>query len=175
MSKIKIFLSYSKPFREDQIDFLDKLKRYLENINIKPIFLEQIHYSYRSPIEPILEIINDSFGTIAIAFERFHSYIGYDKEDSKENKEIINSFYSSSWVQIEAAITYCQKKPLLILKPDYILEDGIIDTKTSDYYQVFNIECTKKNKRYIMPSFDSNSQLKDIIYRWIIEINKDNG
>lgn len=170
MSKIKIFLSYSKPFRNDQLDFLDELKKYLHSINIKPIFLEQIHYSYKSPLEPIVEIINDSFGTIVIAFERFHSYIGYCKEDSKESSEVINGFYTSTWVQIEAGITYSKKKPLLIIKPDYILEDGIVDNKTSDYYEIFNIECKKENNRFTMPSFDSSESLKDAINNWILSI-----
>lgn len=170
MSKIKIFLSYSKPFRNDQIDFLNKLKIYLQNINFEPIYLNQIHYSYKSPLEPILEIIADSFGTIVIPFERFHSYIGYNKEDSKEINEIINSFYPSPWTQIEAGITYARKKPLLILKPNYILEEGIIDTKTFDYYQVFNIECKKVNNRFIMPPFESVENLKDTVDAWLTQI-----
>ncbi|WP_026883721.1 hypothetical protein [Clostridium akagii] len=166
MCKNKVFLSYSKPFRNDQIDFLDKLKNYLNSIDLKPICLEQIHYSYKSPLEPILEIIDDSKGTIVIPFERFHSYVGYSKEDSRENKEIINSFYSSPWTQIEAGITYSKKKPLLILKPNYILQEGIIDDKTNDYYQIFVIECKKINNRFVMQSFESNNNLKNIIKTW---------
>jgi len=171
MNKTKIFLSYSKPFKQDQIDFLNDLKIYLESINLKPICLEQIHYSYKSPIEPIMEIIDDSKGTIVIPFERFHSYIGYNKEDSRESNEVINSFYPSVWTQIEAGITYSRKKPLLILKPNYILEEGIIDTKTNDYYDVFVIDCIKANSRYIMQPFEYYDNLKHIINSWSINVN----
>ncbi len=101
---------------------------------------------------------------IIIGLERHHSFIGYEKEHSKESSEHIHKFTTSPWVQIEAGMAYQQGLPLLILKEKKVYNEGILDSQISDYY-IFELEVEKQFKKL-------SPELEEIIQSWVNHINK---
>ena len=100
---------------------------------------------------------------IIIGLERHHSLIGYEKEFSKDSKEIIHKFSSSPWIQIEAGMAYQAGLPLLILKEKKIFGEGILDPQVSDSF-VFEFELQQLQKKL-------SPNLQQLILSWVNHIN----
>jgi hypothetical protein len=101
---------------------------------------------------------------VIIGLERHHSLIGYEKENSKDSKEIIHKYSSSPWIQIEAGIAYQAGLPLLILKEDKVYSEGILDPQISDYF-VFDFTLKKMSKQL-------SPELKQSILSWVSDLKK---
>ena len=82
---------------------------------------------------------------IVIGLERHHSFIGYEKEFSKNSKELIHKYSSSPWIQIEAGMAYQADLPILILKEEKVYGEGILDPQISDSF-VFEFDLKKLQK-----------------------------
>jgi hypothetical protein len=59
------------------------------------------------------------------ARHRHHTLIGYEKEYSRDEKELIHKYSSTSWIQIEAGMAYQAGLPLLILKGNKLYAEGL--------------------------------------------------
>lgn len=101
---------------------------------------------------------------IIIGLERHHSFIGYEKEFSKDSKEIIHKYSSSPWIQIEAGMAFQANLPLLILKEDKVYAEGILDPQISDSF-IFEFEL-KKMQNKLSP------ELTEIILSWVKHIKE---
>ena len=96
---------------------------------------------------------------VILGLERHHSYIGYERENSVDEKEHIHRFTSSPWIQIEAGMAYQAGLPLLILKEEKLHSEGILDSNSSDYF-VFDVIIEKEVKK---PS----QELEQFIQSWV--------
>lgn len=163
----KIFISYSKPKTEDQKNFFEKLITFLESENIKPIFLKDIHYSYDTPITPIIEAIDDSIATLVVCFEKTHIYFCREKERSTKQHDLTDIYKTSVWVQIESAISVAKNKPVLILKPDYIYNEGFLDSNYSDIYEFFSLKTQKLDNIHTLYDYSYYTELEKHLKKWL--------
>ena len=161
---INVFISHPTPFNKNQENFLNLIELELKNHGLNPINLGKNNWNFKSPLKPIKEIMDTCEAAIVIVLERHHSFIGYDKENSKESKEIIHKYSSSPWIQIESGMAYQAGLPILILKEDKVYGEGILDPQISDSF-VFEFELKKLQKQL-------SQELKEIILSWVKHINK---
>ena len=136
----------------------------LKEHNLNPTNLGKNNWSFRSPLKPIKDIMDTCVAAIVIGLERHHSLIGYEKEGSKDSKELIHKYSSSPWIQIEAGMAYQADLPLLILKEDKVHREGILDPQISDSF-IFEFELKKMQKKL-------SPELQEIILSWVKDINK---
>jgi hypothetical protein len=140
------------------------LERELEAYDLNPVNLGKSNWNYKSPLRPIKDMMETCVGAVIIGLERHHSLIGYEKENSKDSKEIIHKYSSSPWIQIEAGIAYQAGLPLLILKEDKVYSEGILDPQISDYF-VFDFTLKKMSKQL-------SPELKQSILSWVSDLKK---
>jgi hypothetical protein len=161
---INIFISHPTPFNKYQSDFLSLIEVELNAHDLNPTNLGKNEWNFKSPLQPIRTIMGTCQAVLIIGLERHHSYIGYDKETSKNKNELIHKYTTSPWVQIEAGMAYQAELPLLILKEKKVFAEGILDPQISDYY-VFEFEIEKQSKKL-------SPELKKIILSWVKHIKK---
>lgn len=156
---INVFISHPTPYNKYQEGFLLLIDLELKKHGLNPTNLGKNNWSFRSPLQPIKEIMDTCVAAIVIGLERHHSFIGYEKEFSKSSKELIHKYSSSPWIQIEAGMAYQAGLPILILKEDKVYGEGILDPQISDSF-VFEFNLKKLQKK-ISP------ELEEIIRSWV--------
>jgi hypothetical protein len=156
---INVFISHPTPYNKCQKQFLEMIEAKLALHDLNPVNLGKNNWSFKSPLEPIKEIMSTCKAAVILGLERHHSYIGYEREDSVVEKEHIHRFTSSPWIQIEAGMAYQAGLPLLIIKEKKLDAEGILDSNSSDYF-VFDVMIEKEVKR---PS----KELDQFIQSWV--------
>ena len=161
---VNVFISHPTPYNKYQEGFLTLIELELKKHGLNPTNLGKNNWNFRSPLKPIKEIMDTCVAAIVIGLERHHSLIGYEKEFSKNSKEVIHKYSSSPWIQIEAGMAYQAGLPLLILKENHVFGEGILDPQISDSF-VFEFELKKLQKK-ISP------ELQELILSWVKHIKK---
>lgn len=142
-----------------QSQFLDNIEKQLKHHELNPVNLGRNNWSYKTPLTPIKNIMSDCKAAVIIGLERSHSFIGYEKEGSKECKEYVHRYQSSPWIQIEAGMAYQAGLPLLILKEDKLLAEGILDPKVSEFF-IFEFNLDKVYKSL-------SKDINEVIDSWV--------
>jgi hypothetical protein len=161
---INVFISHPTPFKKDQVNFLSLIELELSSHELNPTNLGKNNWDFRSPLQPIRSIMNTCQAAIIIGLERHHSYIGYDKETSKDKQELIHKYMTSPWIQIEAGMAFQAELPLLILKEKKVFAEGILDPQISNFY-VFEFEVENQSKKL-------SPELKKIILSWATHLKE---
>ncbi len=156
---INVFISHPTPYNKYQESFLSLIDLELKKHGLNPKNLGKNNWNFRSPLKPIKEIMDTCVAAIVIGLERHHSFIGYEKEFSKNTKELIHKYSSSPWIQIEAGMAYQAGLPILILKEEKVYGEGILDPQISDSF-VFEFDLKKLHKK-ISP------ELEEMISSWV--------
>ncbi len=163
---INVFISHPTPYNKYQKGFLSLVQARLEQYGLNPTNLGKNNWDFRSPLKPIREMMSECKAAIIIGLERHHSYIGYEKEHSKDSSELIHKYTTSPWVQIEAGMAYQAGLPLLIIKEKKVYNEGILDSQISDSY-IFELEIEKQYKKL-------SPELEEIILSWVNHIKSEN-
>lgn len=160
----KVFISHPTPFTKMQSQFLSLIENELNCHALIPVNLGKKNWSYKSPLNPIRELMSTCSAALIIGLERHHSYIGYDNETSTEKRsELIHKITTSPWVHIEAGMAYQAGLPLLILKDKKVFAEGILDAQISEY-KVFDFDLGRQSKQI-------SSDLKGMIAKWASDVN----
>lgn len=165
---IDVFISHPTPFNKHQICFLKLIDEKLAKHGLISTNLGKNNWNYKKPLKPIKELITKCKGAIIIGLERYHSFIGYEKESATQKEdvlELIHKYTSTPWIQIEAGMAYYAGLPLLILKEKKIYPEGILDPNNSDSY-IFEFDLEKNWKKL-------STEMEKIIESWVNEIKSE--
>ena len=124
---IPVFLSVGEPHNAIQTKYLKTLEKYLHRRSIVVQTIGRTFYSIEAPLIPIKQKLQNVHGAIILGMERFHSKIGIYKENSVSQQTIHNQYFTSVWAHIEAAMAYQLQLPLLILKEEKLVAEGVFD------------------------------------------------
>jgi hypothetical protein len=147
MSEIEIFLSVGEPHTEFQELYLKRLEGIIKRRGLRPLTLGRSDYDVSSPLNPVKKMMDRCKGAIILGFERTHCLIGYDKEDSKNEKEFTHRYLSTPWNQIEAGMAYQKGVPILIMKESHLEPYGILDPKLTGFY-VYELNIKNEVSRF---------------------------
>ncbi len=127
VEKITTFLSVGDPYNDLQRKYLKALVKYLGTRGIKAETLGQTFWSIRNPLKPIQQKMQLVHGSVILAMERYHSKEGIYKENSDQEKLVGDQYFATVWTQLEAAMAYQLELPLLILKEEKLVAEGMFD------------------------------------------------
>lgn len=158
-----IFISHPSPFNQQQENFLSLLEAKFKANGLNPVNLGKANWNYTNPLKPIKKIMRDCKGAVIIGLERFHSYIGYEFENSEKATEFIHRRESTPWIHIEAGMAYQKGLPLLILREENVHPTGILDPLSSEYF-IFKFDITAEQNK-LSANLDAyiDSWVKDVI------------
>ncbi|WP_146549718.1 hypothetical protein [Rummeliibacillus suwonensis] len=142
--KTSIFLSYPKPFTKRQEQFVNLLSKYLNEHGFEPRTLGVTDYDMDAPLKAIRRLMLESNGLLAIAFRRSYVKTGTSKPKSDINEKEIdlsNTWLTSPYCHIEPAMAFQLGLPVLILRENGVLSDGILEKGVlGTYMPEFSLE-----------------------------------
>lgn len=145
--RISIFLSYPKPCFGKQQAFIDHVRSYLEERGFSPRTLGVTDYDTDAPLTAIRRLMLESNGIITVAFRRTYIEKGTarlrtDVEGLKQ-VPIDGAWLTTPWAHIEPAMAYQLGLPVLLLRENGVLDDGILERGVVGLYlPEFDLEKT---------------------------------
>jgi len=157
---ISIFLSYPKPYCEEQEKFIAKLSKYLISRGLVPRTLGVSDYDTDAPLKAIRRLMLESNGLITIAFRRSLINSGVGKPLAESEYSLDGQWLTSPWCHIEPAMAFQIGLPVLMLRENGVVEDGILEQGVlGAYMPEFNLDS------YVRGYLESD-EWNQIIRKW---------
>ncbi|AUX46085.1 hypothetical protein SOCE26_075900 [Sorangium cellulosum] len=159
-----IFLSYPKPCFEKQQEFIERISKYLEQRGFGPRTLGVTDYDMDAPLTAIRRLMLESNGLLTIAFRRTFVEKGTARlrTDIAGLREttIDGTWLTTPWAHIEPAMAYQIGLPILILREQGVLADGILERGVVGLYMPeFNLDKS-------MDDYFASLEWNGIIGKW---------
>lgn len=125
---IDVFISVGRTATEEQEAFVSAVFEHLRANGLNPRALGRSDWSSEQPLKFIEKLMDQCSGTVIIAFERIFIADGSEHRLSKSPKALAGCQITTPWNQIEAAMAYARKQPLLVLMENGLRVEGLLDT-----------------------------------------------
>lgn len=149
--RISVFLSYPQPHKKCQENFINKIKSYLRSRGFEPRTLGVTDYDMDEPLAAIRRLMLESNGMLTIAFRRTfveNGQIRPDSDNGKKSTSMQGIWITSPYCHIEPAMAFQIGLPILILREQGVLADGILEKGVTGTY---------------LPEFDLNNPVEDYL------------
>jgi hypothetical protein len=169
--EIPIFFSRGTPFNEVQSRFVDYFKSRFEQYGLKLVTAE---WSAENALLPVREKLKSVYGCVVLAIERMHSVESIYKQGSPKESKVKSEFFTTPWVQMEAAMAYQQGLPLLIFAEQKIKNEGMIELGSHEF-RIFTInpetpeKLEEDNFKFLIKSWSEK------VRKFYIEMNSSTG
>lgn len=143
--KISVFLSFPTPCYIAQKQFVEELSGFLSNRGFIPRTIGVTDYDMDAPLKSIRRLMLECCGLITVALRRTYVEKGMGKyrTDIRELKEapLEGKWLTSPWAQIEAAMAYQIGLPILVLRENGVVDEGILERGILGLYMPeFNLD-----------------------------------
>lgn len=128
-----VFLSVGQTWTEEQETFVGALESLLEANGLTPRTVGRTDFSASAPLKRIVELMETTSGTVVCAFERTRSEVMVEKFGSDFERRARDIKLPIVWNQIEAAMTYTRKQPLLVVVERGLKIEGLL-AESYDWY-----------------------------------------
>jgi hypothetical protein len=155
--KLAIFVSCGTPHNKAQKGFIECIDAFLASRECIPQTLGRNVYSVRQPVEAARELITQCDGAVVIAFERTRILHALDRPGADDQKEIRGESHATVWNQMEAAMAYANKVPLLLLIEKGLKRQGML----SDRLEWMAIETD------LSPTLVSTEAFQQVFKEWM--------
>jgi hypothetical protein len=162
--KISVFLSYPKPCMDEQQQFIDRVCTYLDSRGFVPRTLGVTDYDMDAPLKAIRRLMLESNGLITVAFRR--TYIQRGTGNYRTNIANLQSYplndqwITSPWAHIEPAMAYQIGLPILLLRENGVMEDGVLQKGVvGTYMPHFDVDAS-------LDDYFASPEWNDLIWKW---------
>lgn len=142
--KISVFLSYPKPFKKEQEQFIQEVSDFLERRGFEARTLGVTDYDMNAPLTAIRRLMLESNGILTIAFRRTYVKHGTSKPESdimEPSISVNHQWFTSPWCHIEPAMAYQIGLPILVFREKGVMADGILEKGvTGTYLPEFDLD-----------------------------------
>jgi len=169
--EIPVFFSRGTPFNEMQKNYIDFFKSRFEQYGLR---LETAEWSAENALLPVREKLKEVYGCVVLAIERMHSVESIYREGSPKEQKAQSEFFTTPWIQMEAAMAYQEGLPLLIFSEKKIKSEGMIELGTHEF-RIFSInagtpeELEEDQFKFLIKSWSEK------VRRFYKELNSDIG
>jgi hypothetical protein len=154
---LPIFLSCGATYNSLQETFVTSIEAHLRSHGCTPQTAGRSAYSARQPVEAARALIGACHGAVVIAFERTRILTALEKPDSPEQKDVRDERHPTVWNQMEAAMAYAQKVPMLMIVETGLKRQGML----SDRLEWMAMETD------LSPSFLTSEQFRQVFAEWL--------
>lgn len=123
---IDVFLSVGRTFTDAQEQFVTDLERLLADHELQPHALGRSDYSAAQPLRAIEELMDRCSGSVIVAFERLFVERGVDQRGGPKQRDVSAPAMTTVWNQIEAAMAYVKRQPLLVIVEEGVIQQGLL-------------------------------------------------
>ncbi|MDR2910373.1 MAG: hypothetical protein LBV47_03275 [Bacteroidales bacterium] len=133
METKNVFISVGLPATKEQEDFVVAVEDRLRSEGLIPNTVGRNKFSINSPLKTIDELMDNCCGVIIIALERTYFPEGIEKRGSLKESVLKETKYPTPWNQIESAMAYTKKLPLMVILEEGLKSEGLLE-KGHDWY-----------------------------------------
>lgn len=137
--KVPVFVSRPSPHTTAQQAFVSLFLDELGRRNFEPVTMGPAEgYDYDAPLVGIRRMLTHCCGLVSIAFRRTYAptavkYYSADLPDYTETVEN-NVWFTSPYCQIEPAMAFQLGLPILVLREEGVLAEGILERGVTGLY-----------------------------------------
>ncbi|MCR9272540.1 MULTISPECIES: hypothetical protein [Mameliella] len=137
--KVPVFISHPTPHLYSQMRFLEEFKADLISRGFEPLTLgPESSYDYDAPLVGIRRILTHCCGLVSVAFRRTHvasatKYLGADIV-GRAQEPSSDFWFTSPYCQIEPAMAFQLGLPILILREEGVLPEGVLEKGVTGLY-----------------------------------------
>jgi hypothetical protein len=124
-----VFLSRGAAYTQEQEDFISAVEAHLKSHGCTPQTVGRSAFSIRQPVQAARDLIGNCDGAVVIAFERLRVLEALDKPGSPEESRIKNESHPTIWNQMEAAMAYGQRVPILTFIQSGLRRQGMLSDR----------------------------------------------
>jgi hypothetical protein len=133
---MKIFVSVGSTFTTAQDRFVISVENHLRAQGFEPKTVGRNTFGSQQPLKAIEELMDSCSGVVVIALERKFIGTGVEKRGSGASEVSLSGMViPTPWVQVEAAMAYSRRLPLLLIAEEGLHEEGLIDEGFDWYVQ----------------------------------------
>jgi len=153
---MKIFLSVGATFNENQEAFVSAFETFLGQNGCERLTVGRGSYYAQQPIVSARDLMLSANGVVVIAFTRHIVEKGLENPGSSKEQEIINRKYPTVWNQLEAAMAFGLRCPLLVITEKGLHQEAMLKDRLE--YRALSTE--------LDPKFFSSEEFKGIFLDW---------
>jgi hypothetical protein len=112
---IDVFVSVGRPGTPEQEQFVAAFETFLRQNQLNPRLVGRNEFSADQPLKFIQRVMGECTGTIVLALERIRVATGTELYGESRNQPIVDARIPTVWNQIEAAMAYTLRQPLLVI------------------------------------------------------------
>lgn len=131
--KIPIFISVGKIYTSDQQATINLLFDYLDQGGCLPVTLDRVIWDPSDPVRAIYALMRRCSGALVIAFPRFLYHDAQEFPDLPAPTPLGDRLVPTIWNQIEAALAYTLKLPLLSVVDARMHHEALLNPAHSAY------------------------------------------
>lgn len=128
---IPVFLSYPQSHTQGQSQFIEALSGYLRTRGLEPRTLGYNEYDVDAPLRAIRRLMVESNGLICVAFRRIWVPQAVAKKGANvewaTERDLGETWFTSPWCHIEPAMAFQLGLPIIILREEGVMADGVLE------------------------------------------------
>ena len=162
---IPIFLSYPKPHMTGQQKFIEAVQEYLKERGMEGRTLGQNEYDMSAPLTAVRRMMLESNGALVVAFRRYWIEEGEenhktDIKPTRKRRNVSGTWMTSEWCHMESAMAFQLALPLLVLREEGVLANGVLQHGvTGTYMPEFNLKMPIKK-------YFASQEWKQLMAQW---------
>jgi hypothetical protein len=153
---MKIFLSVGSTYNENQESFVSAFETFLGQNGCERLTVGRGNYYASQPIVAARELMQKADAVVVIAFTRLAVEKAVDKPGCDNESEILDRSYPTVWNQLEAAMAFGLKLPLLV-----IIEKGLYQEAMLKDRMEYRTLVTELDNKYF-----SSEEFRGIFSDW---------
>lgn len=157
---INIFLSVGRPFNPQQELFIDNIETFLGTNGLRPRTVGRTEFTYKQPLQLVDALMDRSAGALVIALERIDVVEGRERGGPPLGTRISGEAIATPWNQIEAALAYSKRIPLLVIRQSSVRAEGLLEGRYDWYVHVTDLDSGFLGTKEFKGTF--NSWVRDV-------------
>jgi hypothetical protein len=137
---MNIFVSVGAPCSPQQEDFVRAVEERLQAEGLVPQTVGRNVFTSGSPFAAVAKLMDTCSGVVVVALERLYIEAGAEKRGGAKQSALEHLKLATPWNQIEAAMGYQRKLPLLVLVEEGVRADGVFEKGLDWYVQTVTLD-----------------------------------
>jgi hypothetical protein len=133
--RMNIFVSVGSTATPAQEAFVRAIEDRLRTEGLVPQTVGRTYFTADSPFVGVNHLMDGCRGAVVIALERIYLDTGTEKRGGLTAAPLQSVKLATPWNQIEAALAYSRKLPLLVIVEQGVRQDGLLE-KGFDWYVI---------------------------------------
>lgn len=133
MNELNVFVSVGGTATDSQEAFVRAVEDRLRSEGLVPHTVGRNTFSADAPLKTVTELLDKCSGTVVIALERMYFASGIEKRGGSQEAALSDIRLPTPWNQIEAAMAYSRKHPLMVIVESGLKSEGLLE-RGNDWY-----------------------------------------